>query len=612
MIKTVRILFKKIAEKGRVLSSLDKAVMLVWQSSRLWMPAGILLTIIQGALPLAQLYLIKKIFDFLSVTGFQGTAAEKWAYIIQYIALSAFIALIEILLRTITSIVENHQAEEVSAYVTEILHAKSIEADLEYYENPSFFNALHRAQQSAPYRPMIIVRGIMGISQNIITLFALGGLFIMFHWALVLGLFLSVIPGFLVRMFFSEKLFQQYQRLTEEERKMSYLNWLLTGDLHAKELRLLNTGSYFKKRYASLRASIKKEKLTFSVRQSWGDFTGQVPAVMAVFIFLSFMIRYAIQGLLTIGSVVMYYQAFQRSQAAMKDLLSSFAVLYENTLFLSDFYSFLEMKSGISEPEDPVPFPSPINTGISFENVSFSYPGIKKPVLENITFSIRPGEHIALVGDNGAGKTTLIKLLCRLYDPVAGSISIDGFNIRSFTIAVLRRNISVLFQDYMKYNATVRENIWFGNIDFPQNHDCLEQAASLSGADKVVETLSEGYETQLGKMFNEGQELSIGQWQKISLARTFFRDAPIVILDEPTSSLDVKTEYEIVQRFHQLMKGKMAVIISHRFSTVKMADRIMVLEGGKIVESGSHDELMKIDGVYAKMFSMQSENYITT
>jgi ATP-binding cassette subfamily B protein len=305
----------------------------------------------------------------------------------------------------------------------------------------------------------------------------------------------------------------------------------------------------------------------------------------------------------------MYTQAFQRGQGFLQQILSGLAGLYEDNLFLSNLFEFLDLRPKVVPPRHPRPVPKLMKTGIVFDRVSFNYPGGDRKALEDVSLTIRPGEHVALVGENGAGKTTLIKLLCRLYDPAAGAITLDGVDLREYETAALRREISVILQDYARYHMTARENIWFGDITLPHEDRQVTEAARQSGADKVINGLPRGYETILGKWFEKGEELSIGEWQKVALARAFLRASQIIVLDEPTSSLDAGAEYEVFQKFRQLAEGRTAILISHRFSTVRMADRIFVLEKGGIVDSGTHDELIGRGGMYARLFKSQAQYY---
>lgn len=610
MIEDIRAHWNAIWKKIHSFSILVQAVQLVWRSSRLWMVSGIVLMVVQGLLPLAGLYLMKQLFDLFSVAVMDGgSSSQLFERALWIIGFAALVSIGEAAFRSLASVVEKHQAEDVTAYVTDVLHAKSIEADLAYYENSGFFDTLHRAQQQAPYRPVSIVKGLLGLGQNGMVLAALGGLFVMFDWKLIVVLAGSVVPGFLVRLLFSEKLYRQQELQTGRERRMDYLNWLLTGDLYAKEIRLLGTGLFFKKRYSDVRNGLRDENIGLAVSRSRVELAAQLPAIAAVFGMLAYIAGKAFTGAVSIGSVVMYYQAFQRGQAALTGLFGSIASLYEDTLFLSGFYRFLDLRPAVEEPAHPVAFPESITRGIRFENVCFQYPGSSTPVLDDLSFFIGPGEHVALVGENGAGKSTLVKLLCRLYDPSSGIISMDGIDLRRFSLTVLRRNLAVLFQDYAKYQASLRDNIRFGNIELSEDHERIREASVLSGADGFADRLPEGYDTMLGKLFDDGVELSIGQWQKVALARTFVRDAPVVMLDEPSSSLDVLSEHDLFARFRELARGRTTIMISHRLSTVKMVDRILVLDQGRIAESGSHDELLARQGMYARLYAMQAGNY---
>lgn len=316
-----------------------------------------------------------------------------------------------------------------------------------------------------------------------------------------------------------------------------------------------------------------------------------------------------VQGFMSLGDLVMFYAAVQRGQALIRQVFNSIADLYEDDLFLGNLYKFLELKPKLQEPAHPKSLSRPLKSGIVFDHVSFRYPGDEHRVLEDITLTIRPGEHVALVGENGAGKTTLAKLLCRLYDPTSGAITLDGVDLRQYASKDLRRSVSVVFQDYSRYQLTARENIWLGNINVPAHSLYVDRVACKAGIHPVISQLANGYDTVLGKSFDGGKELSAGEWQKIAIARAFLHDGEIIVLDEPSSSLDAQAEYEIFERFHQLMKNKTAILISHRLSTVKMVDRIYVLRHGRIAESGTHKELMKESRIYAGMFETLAQRY---
>jgi ATP-binding cassette subfamily B protein len=435
------------------------------------------------------------------------------------------------------------------------------------------------------------------------------GLLFTFHWGMAALLFAVTFPGLLVRMKYSGEFFTWQRERTEAERKASYLNWMLTGEMHAKEVRLFGLGHLFRVRFNQLRKVLRSEQLQLTRRRSIAELVTQAGAACGTFGAFAFIAYRTVQGAITLGDMVMYFQAFQRGLGYLRQILSGVASLYENNLFLKNLYEFLDLKPKVEEPLRPLSVPRPVRKGISFEHVSFHYPSNDRRVLENVSLTIEPGEVVALVGENGSGKTTLVKLLCRLYDPNQGAISLDGIDLRRFQTCDLRSQISVIFQDYVKYHLTARENIWMGNIDLPPEHQQIPAAARHAGAHELITRLPRGYETNLGKWFEDGEELSVGEWQKIALARAFLRDAQIIVLDEPTSSLDAKSEYEVFERFRQLLNGRSAVLISHRFSTVRMADRIFVLDKGRIIESGSHEELMQLRGKYSFLYEKQARYY---
>jgi len=361
--------------------------------------------------------------------------------------------------------------------------------------------------------------------------------------------------------------------------------------------------------FNDIRTQLRQERLSIDIHRSVAEIVTQSFAIMAVFAIYGFVAFRTLQGTLSIGDFVMYIQAIQRGAGYLKTVASNLGRLYENNLFLTYLFEFLALETKVKSPTTPVTLPRPIQEGITFHDVHFHYPAGREKILNGINLTIRPGEHIALVGENGAGKSSLVKLLCRLYDPSAGRITLDGHDIREFNLTDLRQIISVVFQDFAKYQLTVQENIWLGDITRTPSPDAIRIAAELAGAHPMVERLPQGYDTLLGRWFEEGKELSIGEWQKIALARAFYRDAQIVILDEPTSAIDAKAEFELFQRFHELTKGRTAILISHRLSTVKMVDRIYVLQDGGIIESGTHDELVDGQGEYFKLFELQAQQY---
>ncbi|RTZ99474.1 MAG: ABC transporter ATP-binding protein [Deltaproteobacteria bacterium] len=588
---------------------LDRAVKFVWKASPGWTLVSLALITIQGALPLLSLYVMKLIIDAVTVSVSISGGSSGFRQVGLLIGLAAGLAVFMILCRSAAAFAQEAQSLTVSDHIYDILHAKSVSMDLAYYENPKYFDTLRRAQQEGPYRPTRIVNGLSQLGKNGISLVAMVGLLFSFHWLVGLILFAAALPGLAVRVIFSGKMYRWQRSRTPDERRAAYYNWILTGDTHAKEVRLFGLGDLFIGRFSQLRKKLRKEKLTLSRHRLVADVIAESIATLAVFSAFGWIAYRTVLGQITLGDMVMFFQAFRHGLGNLRNLLGSLAGLYEDNLFISNFFEFVDLEPAIKKLRNPMAVPKPIKEGITFNDVTFAYPAGEQKVLDGISFSIAPGEVVALVGENGSGKTTLVKLIARLYDPQQGKIAIDGIDLRRFNPLSLRQEISVIFQDYVQYHFTAGENIWLGNIRCHPDHEKIKTAAQRAGVDGVVAGLPKGYDTILGKWFEEGEELSTGQWQKIALARMFFRESQVIILDEPTSSMDAKSEYEIFRKFRRLLDGRSAVLISHRFSTVRMADRILVLEKGRIIENGPHDLLIKNGGKYARLFERQASHY---
>jgi len=525
---------------------LCRAVRLVWSSAPSWTAASALLLVLEGLLPLAALYLMKLIVDSL-------TASADFSRTLTLVALAGLLALLTALSRTASSIVSETQAAMVSDSIQDILHAKSIALDLEYYENASYYNTLHRAQAEAPYRPIRIVSELAQLGQSSISLAGVAFLLLAFNWLLAAVLLLAALPAVFARLRYSIKLFTWQKTVTERERRAWYIHWLLVSSDYAKEIRLFGLGDHLKDIYHDLRRTLRVEKLKINTRRSLADLAAQSFATLALFGSLLFIAHQTFLGLITVGSLVMYFGAFQQGQSFLQNMLKSLTGLYEDNLFLSNLYEFLDLQPRIKEPARPHKIPRPIESGLALDTVSFQYPGQDHMALQDVSLFIKPGQTVALVGENGSGKTTLIKLLCRLYDPQEGRIAIDNIDLRDLSPTSWRREISVILQDYVHYNMTVRDNIWFGDIRQSPTTTNIARAAECSGAASFIDTLKDGYETMLGRQFENGTELSLGQWQKLALARTFLTPAQILVLDEPTSSLDPSAEEQVFIKFRLLV-----------------------------------------------------------
>lgn len=584
----------------------NRSLKLVWESSKTWTSAAVLIVILQGLVPVILLALMGGTIDTLTaVFEGQGQASD----VIPFLVLFAGVSFFDIALSQGASIIREGQVLAVVDRVTKVIHDKSISVDLDYYENSEYHNTLHRAQREAPSRPPMIVDNLLSAAQNLILTIGIVGLLGTANPVIVILLIVSTLPIVFFRLYFSHTLYEWQKRTASSERRLQYFNMILTAEWFAKELRLFNTGPIFGARYSNLRTQLRTERMALVFRRARLELLVQSVTVAALFIAFGLAINDAVSRAITIGQLVITFQAFQRGQGALKSLFSSLSSLYENNLFLQDFYQFVEIEQRIQAPAQPQAIPRPFQQGIRFENVAFRYSHGYRTVLKNINLDIKPGEVVALVGENGAGKTTLIKLLCRLYDPTEGCITLDGQDLRSFDPIELRKAITVMFQDFNVYQLSALENIWLGDTKTEPDMEKIQLAAWQSGADAVIQKLSHGYDTQLGNQFEGGNELSHGQWQKVALARAFMRDAQLIVLDEPTSALDVITESEIFERFRNIIAGKSAILISHRLSTIQMADRIFVLDDGNIIESGSHDELMHLDGHYANLYRTQAKFY---
>ncbi|MGB3787632.1 MAG: ABC transporter ATP-binding protein [Phormidesmis sp.] len=585
------------------------ALRLVWRSSPNWTLIKLLLITLLGLIPLASIYLLKLLVD--AVTAGLPTA-EPQVLLRQILPLLiglAVAAFITLLCNAFSELVNTAQAQKVTDYMRGILHSKSIEIDLAYYENPRYHDTLQRAQQEATYRPNQIIIRLAQVGQNGLSLAAMIGLLLTLHWGITGVLLLGAIPSILVRLRYTRELYQWQRQWTPVERQSQYLSILLTAEQFAKEIRLFELGDLFSHRFDRLRVQLYQAKLRLMSRRVFSFMSANVLSGLLVGSIYAFILYQTFQGALKLGDLVLYHQALQRAQGALKSLLGGLSGLYEDNLFLTNLYEFLDLKPEVVTPAFPKAMPKSLRQGVVFENVNFQYEGTTRQALKDISLTVRPRETIALVGENGSGKTTLIKLLCRLYDPTSGRITIDGIDLKDLDVSELRQQISVVFQDYAKYHLSAQDNIWLGNIQIPPEDDAVVAAAKRSGAHEVIQNLPNAYDTMLGKLFKGGEELSIGQWQKVALARAFLRDSGVIVLDEPTSAMDPRAEFEVFSQFRELIKDQAAILITHRLSTVKMADRIYVMEQGRIVESGCHDDLLSQQGLYASLFEIQARNY---
>jgi ATP-binding cassette, subfamily B, bacterial len=507
------------------------------------------------------------------------------------------------------SLFEHVLHARVDHRVSNSIMRKAIVLDLESFEDPTFYDQLQNARREGGRRALASVNTALQLGQNTLTLLSFAVILVAFSPLVGSILLVATLPSFVAQTRYSSLHFRLLTWRAPEARRMQYFQQLLTVDSAAKEVKLFGLGEPMIKRYEELFWNFYREDTALALRRSRISLLWGLVSTGSYYLAYAYIVWRTIAGTITLGDMTLYLALCRQSQGTFQGLLGSISSLYESGLFLNHLFDFLGLRPRMAASSGGMPVPRAIATGIEFRNVSFRYPGREEWALHDVSLRIAPGEKIALVGANGAGKTTLIKLLTRLYDPTEGQILLDGVDLRDYDLDQLRERIGVIFQDFVRYQATARENIGYGQIDALGDDERLLNAATRGGADEVIETLPQGYDTMLGRWFDKGNELSGGQWQKIALGRAFMRDGAVLVLDEPTAALDAEREYAIFQRFRQLTMGKIALLISHRFSTVRMADRIAVLDGGKLTELGTHTELLARNGTYARLFNLQAAGY---
>ncbi len=499
-------------------------------------------------------------------------------------------------------------ADRYTHHVSVEVMRKAAALDVTVYEDPVFYDRLERARVQATDR-LAMIQQMGRLIQQTVTAIAFSAVLIRYSPWLLLLLIAGIIPAFLGESHFAFLTYAKNFRQTPLRRQMDYLRQVGGSKEAAKELKLFNLSGYLTDRFRSLSQQIYEENVSLNRRRLfWGGLLS-ILGQLGYYGAYAYSIYRTVQGRYTIGDLTLITTAIMQAMANIQMAFSTASGVADQALFLTDLLAFFEMKPRVESKANGLRTPRPIRTGFEFRDVSFAYPGTSRRVLSNFNFSLRPGERVALIGENGQGKTTIVKLITRLYDPTDGQILLDGVDLREYDLADLHSEIGVIFQDFMRYEMTAKENIAVGRIEVPHAEGEIEHAAEKSLAAGVVAKLQGGYDQMLGRRFEGGVDLSGGEWQKLALARAYLRDAQLLILDEPTAALDARSEFEVFERFAELTHGKMALLISHRFSTVRMADRIVVLEAGRLVEEGSHTQLMALGGRYAAMFEMQAASY---
>jgi ATP-binding cassette, subfamily B, bacterial len=590
--------------------NIPRAFRLVWQAHPTGTVAMALITLIAAALPISQAWVAKLIVDEVVAAVNGGTPVEAaLSATLPYLAIEFGLLTTGAILNQARSLVEHILNARLGNAINTAIIRKALELDLHYFEDAQFYDKLQNARRESNWRALNIINTSFTLVQNALVLasFAVG--LLAFSPLIALILFGATIPSFVAQTTYSKLHFRMLTWRAPEFRRMHYLEHLLTVDSSAKEVKLFGLGEPLLKRYQDLFWKFYREDTSLARKRSiisllWGIF-----ASLTYYGAYAWIVFQTLARAITIGDMTFYLTLFRQSQQTFQGLFYGTGQLYESGLFLDNLFGFLNIIPQMPNPGTARKVNRPIQQGIEFRNVSFRYPDRQEWALHNINLVIRPGEKIALVGANGAGKTTLIKLLTRLYDPTEGQILLDGIDLREYDLNDLRDSIGVIFQDFVRFQLSARENIGFGQIKDLEDEARILAAAERGGADEVIERLPQQYDTVLGRWFEKGAELSGGQWQKIALGRAFMRDSEVLVLDEPTSALDAEREYEIFQRFRELTAGRIALLISHRFSTVRMADRIVVIENGELSEVGTHHELLLLDGTYARLFNLQAEGY---
>ncbi len=598
---------QRISKALQRLSHLPKALGLVWTAARGWTLSWFVLLVVRGTLPVATVYLTKVLVDRIEAVVGAGFTWEAVQWVLVPGGAMAVLLILEQVLGSIIGWIRTAQAEHVVDHIKALVHEKASAVDLAFYDSPDYFDHLNRANSQASTRTLSVLQSTGTLLQNLITMVGISGLLLMYSVWLPVALLVSTLPALWVVIRHNKRHHDWWEETTDQRRWTEYYDRVLTHRSSAPEIRIFNLNDYFRKAYVELRRHLRTSRLRLMREQTLARTGAGFVGLLATGAALAWMLWRAMLGFATLGDLALFYQAFNRGQGLMRSMLGSLGSLYSNILFLEHLLTFLDLEPQIRSPDQPMPAPNPPRRHLRFRDVTFRYPGSRRAALRNFDLTIPAGTTAAIVGSNGAGKSTLIKLLCRFYDPTEGQIEVDGIDLRELDLTELRRMITVMFQYPIRWQATAEDNISFGDLQTERNRRAVETAAQAGGATHIIEALDHGYDTILSKQFEHGTELSGGQWQRISLARAFFRQAPIVVLDEPTSSMDSWAEAKWLRRFRRLVEDRTALIVTHRFTTAMRADVIHVVEDGQVVESGTHEELLEQGNRYAASWKEQMQ-----
>lgn len=571
--------------------------------------AGVIPVATGSVFPLVTVYLIKLVIDETSNALEAQDKTEAFYQVLFWVVITGVIFLVNTLSEVLNEYLQEARSQYFFDYIHNRIHGKTTALDPEFFENDKYYDLFTQALNNAHSKPLNVVNNTFVFFQNTVALITLGGLLLTLHYSIFFVLVVASLPLGLVKLKFSNKLYNQYKSQIKNDRKTWDINDVLTNEYYAAEVRIFRIAGYLRDLFSTVRTEIRCGYITLFRKRLTYESIAQTVAAIAVFGAFAFIVRQTVYGALTIGALTMYFVAIQKGVGLFSGIFKSLTSLYEDSLYVENLSAFLNLKNRGQKHTRTLSFPHPLDQGIQFKNVHFKYPDSARQALENVNFTIKAGSTVALVGPNGAGKSTIIKLLCGFYIPDEGGISVDGKDLTQIKTQEIRAGISTLFQRFGRYNFTARENIGFGNPDKDFDDTKIMIAAEKAGIKSFIEQLPHGLDTVLGKIYSDSEEISTGQWQKIGLARAFYKDSPIIILDEPTASLDAETEYELFRRFQKITRDKTSIIVSHRFSTVKQADRIFVINDKTVEESGTHDELIAAGGLYANMYNKQAKSY---
>lgn len=586
-----------------------RVLALVWEANAPLTLALAVLNLVQGMLPAARVWISKLLIDEVVAAVSGGAGVSALPTVLVLVGLQFGIGAAGNVMSTASNICQQLLQEQVSNRIQMLVMRHANLLDLVFFERPKFYDLIQQVQREAAFRPVQMVQTAFGLIRGILTFLSLLALLVNLEWFIAAAALLSPIPAFISSARYGWQGYQMMRWQSPLRRMMNYLTNLITTDTYNKEVKLFTLGDFFIERYQRLFQRYYVEQRGLVIRRYVAASAWSMLTVLTGGLTFLYVAWRTLQGSISVGGLTLYVQAAEGVSQAFTGVLGGLQAMYEHQLYLTTLFELLDFEPLIQAPDHPRPIRQPMQEGIEFRNVTYSYEGKDEPALKDVSFKIGRGETVAIVGHNGAGKTTLVKLISRLYDPQEGQVLIDGHDVREYDPDELRNEFGVLFQDYVHYQFTARENIGIGRVERLDDRPAIASAADRAGAAQVIEALPEGYETVLGKWFDGGVNLSGGEWQKVALGRAFMREAQILILDEPSAALDAKAEYELFSRLQQLAHGRTAIFISHRFSTVRRADRILVFEEGRLIEQGTHDELLAVGGRYAELFNLQASSY---